>query len=423
MQVKEIDFVSSDNAQAYNGQTVEIDVGFPNKSAREGGWLTGNASVGNPLNRRVQVYDDGGNVVNGFRSQVIDGRVVLWASSALIQAGKDQFAVISESTDFENIWSTWRGQRWVFEANVDDAVMSFQDLWEFHFDEVFRDVEITKYDFATKGNVDATSDISWIDENTMDISSVGHIVFGTQAGFSMSIEDSSGYITTIRGGGQRHSWASATSIKLLWVQYTDSAGAVVVYEEGVMSEGLRVYDTNNTYEGRQETVVREELNYLTPGYGDGIVDFKIYHITSDDNAETGDIDEEANYWQIRQMTPSGSGVWSWLEPRYTNQIEADTALDEILAEYDALSAEAMVDVDARNAAAQAAANAAAMAAARDVGKEAKAKRKRDEWLDKYLIWIILGGAGLVMIWFMTRTKSGSNSSSSKSSSTKSGSSE
>ena len=422
MQVKEIDFVSSDNAQAYNGQTVEIDVGFPNKSARDGGWLTGSNRYGNPLNRKIQRYDDAGNVVNAYRSQEIDGRMVLWASSAVIQAGKDQFAVVSEGTDFENIWSAWRGQRWVFEANVDDAVMSFQDLWEFHFDEVFRDVEITKYDFSSQSIVDASNDISWIDENTMDVSSVD-IAFGTQTGFSMSIEDSSGDVRTMRGEGQRLSWASATSIKLLWVQYTDSEGDVVVYEEGEMTEGLRVYDSNNAYEGRQETVVREELNYLTPGYGDGIVDFKIYHITSDDNVETGDIDEEANYWQIRQMTPSGSGVWTWLEPRYTNQIEADTALDEILAEYDALSAEAMVDVDARNAAAQATANAAAMAAARDVGKEAKAKRKRDEWLDKYLIWIILGGAGLVMIWFMTRTKSGSSSSSSKSSSTKSGSSE
>ena len=380
MMVKEVTFLLDDNAQMYTGNTVEIDVGSPNLPANEGGWLTGNDSVGNPLNRRIQ----GAGGVNRFRSQEIDGRIVLWASDAEIQAGKDNFAVMADGVTFEHIWSSWRGQRWVNRANVDDGLMSFKDLVDFHKDEVFSTFSLS------------TDSLTWIDENTLDLSNSEWLTLGLNPNYSMSFTyaDST---TIVRGGGDNQSFGNRT-VTLNWVQFTDSSGDVVVYEEGEMTEGLRVYDSNNTYEGRQETVVREELNYLTPGYGDGIVDFKIYHITSDDNVETGDIDEGANYWQIRQMTPSGSGVWTWLAPRYTNQIEADTALDEILAEYDALSAEAMVDVDARNAAAQAEANAAAMAAARDVGKEAK--DKKDSWfstIDKDDMKSLLFGGALVVL--------------------------
>jgi ribosomal protein L12E/L44/L45/RPP1/RPP2 len=397
----------------YTGNTVEIaDVGKPQEAYRldigtytnktvnnpawaDGGW-SGSASGNNRLERQweptlvgpppQQVY-----YKPAFRSQLIEGRIVLWAAADRIQAGKDQFAVVAEGVNLDHIWSSWRGQRWVNRANVDEGLMSFKDLVDFHKDEVFSTFSLS------------TDSLVWVDENTLDLSNNEWLTLGLNSNYSMSFTYADAPVI-VRGGGDNQSFGNRLVV-LNWVQYTDSDGEVTITEDGIESTELRVYDESNVYDRPQQTVVREELDYLTQGYGEGIVNFKIYHITVDDNIETGDIDEGVNYWQIRQETPAGSGVWSWLEPKYTNQLEADNALDEILAEYDRLSALGMVEVDARNAAAQAASDearraAAAAAAAAAAKKREEDKKKKDSWfssIDKEDMKSLLFGGALVVL--------------------------
>jgi hypothetical protein len=365
MMVKEVTFVLEDNSQMYTGNTIEIDVGSPNLSANEGGWFTGN----DPLNRRVQ----GQGGVNRFRSQLIDGQTILWASENDIQTGKDQFAVVAAGVNFDHIWSSWRGQRWVNRANVDDGIMSFKDLVDFHKDEVFSTFSLP------------TDSLTWIDENTLDLSNNEWLTLGLNSNYSMSFTyaDST---TIVRGGGDNQSFGNRT-VTLNWVQFTDSSGEVIVVEDGVQTEGMQVYDESNVYVGRDETVVREET-ISTPNLTTTEYTWRIIHVTQSDFIETGDVDESQNYWQVQSQLESTSRGWDYGGTRYDNQLDADNALDAVIEERMNTN-----NTVGQNNALQAATDAA-------LAKQKAAKEKKDSWfstIDKDDMKSLLFGGALVVL--------------------------
>ena len=367
--MKEVTFVLDDNAQMYTGNTVEIDVGSPNLTAKEGGWLVGNESVGNPLNRRIQ----GQGGVNRFRSQEIDGRIVLWASDADIQAGKDNFAIVAEGVNYEHIWSSWRGQRWVNRANVDEGLMSFKDLVDFHKEEVFSTFSLS------------TDSLIWVDENTLDLadgSNAGQrLTLGLNPNYSMSFTYADAPVI-VRGGGDNQSFGNRLVV-LNWVQYTDSDGEVVVVEGGEESTDLRVYDESNTYERENKAVVREET-ISTPNLTPTELTYRIIHVTSTDNIETGDVDETQNYWQVQTELKSTRAGWHSGGTRYDNQLDADNALDTAIEERmntNIVKGESVASMDAQTA-----------------SKEAQKKRE-SLWsnIDKEDMKSLLFGGALVVL--------------------------
>ena len=307
MLVKEVTFVLEDNSQMYTGNVIEtpttIDVDNWNTSGE--------------FNQRIQ----GQGGVERFYSQEVGGRIYLWASNATIQTGKDNYVVVADGVNFEHIWSSWRGQRWVNRANVDEGLMSFKDLVDFHKEEVFSTFSLS------------TDSLNWVDENTLDLadgSNAGQwLSLGLNPNYSMSITYDNAPVI-VRGGGDNQSFGNRT-VTLNWVQFTDSSGVVGVVEDGVGTAGLRVYDESNVYIGGGETVVREET-ISTPNLTPTESTYRIIHVTSTDNIETGDVDESSNYWQVQTQLSSTSRGWDYGSKKYDNQLDADNALDTIIAE-------------------------------------------------------------------------------------------
>lgn len=292
MDVQEIAFSLDNNAQFYTGESIDMNINTDASGVTPVGWNT----MGNQ-NREVKGMLLG-QYQPLFRSQKIGGKVVLWAQFNQVPEGKSNWAVMKSGTNFEHIWSSWRGQRWVEEVeevvvNVDEGQLSFQDLWEFHQEEVFRDIETYP--------VDSTP--SWIDENTMDISDM-QIAFGTQQGFSMNIVADDGTSIIVRSGGDRVSWGNANTLTMEWVQFTDDEGEVVVHsgEGEIVSESALVYDERNV-RTVGEVVELWEFDFTLPtvsegaenklnlaNYSEGL--HQVEMIYSDDNIETLGVNEE-----------------------------------------------------------------------------------------------------------------------------------
>lgn len=316
MDIQEIGFSLEDNAQYYTGNTVEVNVNTDADGLTPTGWNNSGSS-----NRSAKGIIAGSNQQQViFRSQKIDGRVVLWAQFNQPPEGKSNWAVIQEGTTFEHIWSSWRGQRWVEEVeevvvNIDEGRLSFRDLWEFHQSEVFSNVETYPSD-ATP---------SWVDENTMDISNM-EIAFGLNEGFSMNLSYKGGEVQ-LRSGGDRHSFSNST-ITMNWVQYTDDEGDVTVHsgQGEVVSEEALIYDADTIYAGT-ETVEIWEYDFILPTVETGAVDetgranyegMQTLEIKyTPDNIETGESEER---WVVYH---NGRLVGS-----YSTQLEASESFEQ-----------------------------------------------------------------------------------------------
>lgn len=309
MLVPEIDFILEDNAQMYTGNNVEISNTDINT------WGTSGVN-----NRRIQgaSLDGGRTFPTLFQSAEIDGRVVFYAADSVIAPNKQNYAVVASNTNFEHIWSSWRGQRWVNRANVDDALMSFQDLVDFHKEEVFSTFSLS------------SGSLNWIDENTLDLNDGSNsgqtLTLGLNDNYSMSFTyaDST---TIVRGGGDNQAFTNRL-LSLNWVQFTDASGDTIIVEDGVETEGARVHDASNEFATRNETVVREET-VLTPNLTPTELNYRIIHVTQSDNVETNDVDESLNYWQVQQQLDTDKG-WDYGGTKYDNQLDADNALDTVI---------------------------------------------------------------------------------------------
>jgi len=290
--VPEIEFVTGQNAMTLTGEEHEF--------------TTAELELSTFTYRRIQARSGyGSTLVDTFKAKDMgDGSYLFYSRNPV--GNHSNYALSTTDTNFEHLWSTWRGQRWIEVANVDEGFYTFQDVIEFHKDEVFSEV-------STGG----ASGYEWVDENTLYLSSHKSLrlkmASGWTAHFTHTNDDSTSEMNAL-SGGDAVQWSSG-EVHLDWLQHTED-GEVTIYEEGAEEKDAdtRVYD--DTFERVVGQVVDSQeitLTYTEAEHGAETVhanypegEYTVNLIYTADNIETDDVNE--TIYTVRTVWPDGTDV-------------------------------------------------------------------------------------------------------------------
>jgi len=259
--------------------------------------------------RRIQGYKDRAkgdySLVDNVKAKDMgEGSYLLYSRNPADTHGN--FAITIDDSHFENIWSTWRGQRWIEVVNEDEGFYTFQDAMEFHQSEVFSEV--------TSGG---DSGYVWIDENTLHLSSHKSLRLKMASGWSARFthtDDGTASDMNALSGGDAVQWSSG-EVHLDWLQHTED-GVVTIYEEGAEEEDAesRVYDdafervVGQVVDSQEVTLTYPEAEHgadtVHANYPEGTYLVKL--IYTSDNIETEGVNE--TIYIVRTVWPDGSDL-------------------------------------------------------------------------------------------------------------------
>ena len=280
-----ISFILSDNANATTGEFES----FTSDELIISNWATGGDS------RRQQRTTSTGRRIDSFRSKDLGGgRVLLYAEEPA--TGKDQYAVTESGSNFEHIWSAWRGQRWSEMPNLDEGAFSFRDIIEFHSSEVFDSVTITQNNF------------NWLDEYTLNLSQNQTVQIKMKTGWS-AIFEHKGFSVNVKSGGDAVRF-SGGFLRLDFIQFTGE-GVTVTYDEGVVGDEPMLHD-DAVVRVVGEVIDTATVDFTpiepieggvkaTSNYESGQYVVELIHTA--DNIESTEVDESK--WVVATTHPSG----------------------------------------------------------------------------------------------------------------------